>query len=157
MSTKTTVFTILAVLGAALTVFANALGLALDPTKALAGVAAVLVYVFASFKSDIAGLNQPLIWKDPKVWLASIEAAIGALTAAGVTLPIPPEIIITVLAAIMGLLFKPAKIIAALKARRASMAGYGADKPEGIPTAGIIAVAFLTIGGLVWFITTLIR
>lgn len=157
MSTKTTVFTILAVLGAALGVFGKALGLALDPVKVLAGVAGILVYVFGSLKTDAAALNQPLVWKDPKVWLASVTAALGALTSAGVTLPISPELIIAVLTAIMGVLFKPVEVAKAMKARRFALAGAypNAEAKEGLPTIGIIIVAVATIGGLLWFISVM--
>jgi len=124
MSTKTTIFTILAVIGAALGVFANALGLALDPVKILAGVAGILVYVFGALKTDIAGLNQPLVWKDPKVWIAMVTAALAALTSAGVVLPISPELIIAVLTAIMTVLFKPVEVTRALRSRRLAEKGY---------------------------------
>lgn len=124
MSTKTTVFTILAVAGAALGVLANALGLALDPVKILAGVAGILVYVFGALKTDIAGLNQPAVWGDPKVWIAMVTAALSALTAAGVVLPISPELIIAVLTAIMTVLFKPVEVARALRSRRLAEKGY---------------------------------
>lgn len=123
MSTKTTVFTILAVVGAALGVFAKALGLALDPVKILAGVAGILIYVFGSLKTDIAGLNQPLVWKDPKIYLAAVQAALAALASAGVILPISPELIIAVLTAIMTLLFKPAQVARTLRRQRLAARG----------------------------------
>lgn len=123
MSTKTTVFTILAVVGAALGVFSKALGLALDPVKLLAGVAGILIYVFGSLKTDIAGLNQPLVWKDPKIYLAAVQAALAALTSAGVVLPISPELIIAVLTAIMGVLFKPVQVARTLRRQRLAARG----------------------------------
>ncbi len=157
MSTKTTVFTILAVVGAALGVFAKALGLALDPVKLLAGVAGILVYVFGSLKTDAAAIDQPLVWKDPKVYLAAVQAALAALTSAGIVLPISPELIIAVLTAIMGVLFKPAQIARAMKARRKAMAGAyaNAEAEEALPTVGIIVVAVATVAALIWFISLL--
>jgi uncharacterized membrane protein YeiH len=124
MSTKTTVFTILAVVGAALGVFSTALGLTIDPVKILAGVAGILVYVFGALKTDIAGLNQPLVWKDPKVWITAITAILASLTSAGVVLPISPEIIIAVLTALLGILFKPVEVTRALRSRRLAEKGY---------------------------------
>lgn len=119
MSTKTTIFTILAVLGAILGVFSTSLGLTINPVTVLAGVASILVYVFGALKTDLAGLNQPLVWKDPKVWLAAINAGLAALTQLGIVLPISPEIIMVVLTALMGILFKPVAVARALNERRA--------------------------------------
>ena len=123
MSTKTTVLTVLAVAGTVLSVFSKALGLAIDPSKVLLGVAGILIYVFGSLKTDIAGLNQPLVWKDPKIYLAAVQAALAALASAGVVLPIAPELIIAVLSAIMGLLFKPAQVAKALRRQRLAARG----------------------------------
>lgn len=114
---KTTVFTILAIVGAVLTVFAKALGLAIDPAAVLTGVASILVYVFGALKTDLAGLNQPGVWSDPKVWIAAVTALLTGLAAAGVVLPISNEIIVTILTVILGFLFKPAQVTRALKAR----------------------------------------
>lgn len=116
---KTTVFAILAIAGTVLTVFAKALGLTIDPSKVLLGVAAVLTYIFGSLKTDVAGLNQPAVFKDPKVWIASVEALLAGLASAGVNLPIDPTLIIAILTAILGILFKPAQVTRALRARAA--------------------------------------
>lgn len=108
MSRKT-IFTILAVIGSTLTVFASTLGLTINPTVVLAGVASVLVYVFGEGKADLAKIGSQDAkdkLKDPKVWLAAASAGLVALTEAGVTLPVSPELIIAVLTAIMGILFK---------------------------------------------------
>ncbi len=108
MSRKT-IFTVLAVVGSFLAVFAETLGLSISPTVVLAGVASILVYVFGEAKADIAAISQQVSkLKDPKTWLAAIAAAIVALTEAGVQLPISPELIIAFLTAIMGILFKTA-------------------------------------------------
>lgn len=116
---KTTVFAILAIAGTVLSVFANALGLTIDPSKVLLGVAAVLTYVFGALKTDLAGLNQPGVWRDPKVWIAAASALLAGLASAGVQLPIAPELIIAVLTAILGFLFKPAEVARSLRARAA--------------------------------------
>ena len=118
MSTKTTLFTILAVVGAALGSLGTTLGLSINLQGVVAGVASILVYVFGALKTDLAGLNQPLIWKDPKTYLAMANAIIAALGAAGVTLPVDPSIIIAVLTAIMGWLFKPTQVIAAIRRKK---------------------------------------
>ena len=106
---RKTIFTILAVIGSTLTVFASTLGLTINPTVVLAGVASVLVYVFGEGKADLAKIGSQDAkdkLKDPKVWLAAASAGLVALTEAGVTLPVSPELIIAVLTAIMGILFK---------------------------------------------------
>ena len=106
MSRKT-IFTILAVIGSVLTVFASTFGLTINPTVVLAAVASVLIYVFGEAKADLAKLGaQKDKWKDPKMWIAAVAASLAALTEAGVNLPISPELIIAVLTAIMGVLFK---------------------------------------------------
>ena len=108
MSRKT-IFTVLAVIGSILTVFASTLGLTINPTVVLAGVAAVLVYVFGEAKADLAKIGSQdglAKIKDPKTWLAAISAGLVALTEAGVALPISPELIIAFLTALMAALFK---------------------------------------------------
>jgi hypothetical protein len=117
MSRKT-IFTVLAVIGSVLTVFAQTLGLSIDPTAVLAGVASVLLYVFGEAKADLAKISQPDKWKDPKMYLAAISAGLAGLAAAGVELPISPELIIAVLTAIMGILFKPVEIAKAIKRQK---------------------------------------
>lgn len=117
MSRKT-IFTVLAVIGSVLTVFAQTLGLSINPTVVLAGVASILIYVFGQAKTDLSLIAQPEKWKDPKVYLAAVSAGLAALASAGVTLPISPEIIIAILAAIMGILFKPTQVIKALQTRK---------------------------------------
>ena len=108
MSRKT-ILTVTAVLGAVLGVFTMDAGLALNATALAAGLGAVLVYVFFEAKEDMKKLAmQKAKWADPKFWLTVISAAIGALATSGVNLPISPEIIIAVLTAIVGILFKAA-------------------------------------------------
>ena len=106
MSRKT-IMVFVAVIGAILGVFGTTFGLTLNPTAVAAGLAAVLVYVFFEAKADIARVvGQAARFKDPKFWLIVIAAVVSALGSAGVTLPISPEVITAILAAIVGILFK---------------------------------------------------
>ena len=106
MSRKT-LLTILAVLGAVLGVFGTTFGLTLNATALVAGLGAVLVYLFFEAKADIARVGpQVARFKDPKFWLTVVSAALGALESSGIVLPIPTETIIAVLTAIVTVLFK---------------------------------------------------
>lgn len=106
MSRKT-ILTVVAVLGAVLAVFQSTFGLTLKGTAAAAGLGAILVYVFFEAKADRDRMKaQAARWKDPKFWLSVAAAAIAALGTSGVSLPIPPETITAILAAIVGVLFK---------------------------------------------------
>jgi len=106
MSRKT-LLTILAVLGAILGVFGTTFGLTLNATALVAGIGAVLVYVFFEAKADCARIKaQVARFKDAKFWLTVISAVLAALQSSGITLPIPAETIIAVLTAIVGVLFK---------------------------------------------------
>lgn len=104
MSRKT-IFTVLAVLGAVGAVISTEIGLTVNLGAVIAGIAGIVVYVFGEAKADIAALGQTAKWRDPKFWITVITAAIAAL-AQEVTLPIDPTIIIAVLTAIVGFLFK---------------------------------------------------
>jgi hypothetical protein len=109
MSRKS-LLTVVAVLGAILGVIGSTFGLTLNGAAAATGLGAVLLYVFFEAKADKLRLvAQADRWKDPKFWLAAISAVIAALVQAGVTLPVSPEIIIAILTAIMGILFKTAE------------------------------------------------
>lgn len=106
MSRKT-LLTVLAVLGAILGVFGTTFGLTLNATGLVAGLGAVLVYVLFEAKADIARIKpQADRLKDPKFLLTLVSAILGALQSSGITLPIPNEVIIAVLTAIVGVLFK---------------------------------------------------
>jgi hypothetical protein len=102
MSRKT-ILTVIAVLGA----IAAALSLSPQSGAAIAGLGAILVYVFFEAKADKERLAaQAAKFKDPKFWITIISAILAALQTAGVTLPISAETIIAVLTAIVGILFK---------------------------------------------------
>jgi hypothetical protein len=112
MSRKT-IFSVLAVLGAAAAVVSTEFGLSVNLGAVVAGIAGIVVYILGEAKADIAKLGQSGKWTDPKFWITMVTAIVTAL-AQEVALPISPEIIIAVLTAIVGLLFK--KEIAARRA-----------------------------------------
>ncbi len=108
MSRKT-IATVTAIIGAILAVFVAEFGLSINATALAAGLAGVLYWVFRESKEDMKKLAaQCSKFKDPKFWLTVISAVVAALGTAEVKLPIPPEIIIAVLTAIVGILFKAA-------------------------------------------------
>lgn len=120
MSRKT-IFTILAVIGAAGAVISTEFGLTVQLGGVIAAVAGILVYVFNEAKADIANLGaQAARWSDPKFLITLLTAVIGAISQA-VTLPIDPAIIIAVLTAIVQMLFGKDARIVALKARKAGI------------------------------------
>ena len=106
MSRKT-IAVVVAVIGAILGAFGAAFGLTLDVSAVVAGLGAILVYVFFEAKADMARLAaQKSKFKDPKFWLTVVSAVVAALGSAGIALGISPEFIITILTAIVGILFK---------------------------------------------------
>ncbi len=108
MSRKT-ILTVTAVFGAVLAVFVAEFGLSINATALAAGLGSVLYWVFREGKEDLKKIGaQCARFKDPKFWLTVISAFISALATAGINLPISPEIIIAVLTAIVGILFKAA-------------------------------------------------
>jgi uncharacterized membrane protein len=104
--TRKWIFTILAVLGAAGAVISAEFGLTVQLGAVVAGIAAVLVYVFNEAKADRDRIKaQAGKWTDPKFVITLVSAIVAAL-AQEITLPVSPEIIIAVLTAIVGILFK---------------------------------------------------
>lgn len=102
MSRKS-ILTVIAVIGAILT----AIGFSAHAGAAVGGLGAILVYVLLEAKADLAVLKaQGAKFKDPKFWITVISAAIAALQSSGVSLPIDSNIIIAILTAIVGILFK---------------------------------------------------
>jgi hypothetical protein len=100
-------FVVMAVLAAILGVFKTTFGLSLDVTALLAGITGVLVYVYGEAKADMARARaQAGKWTDPKFWLTIVTAVVTALATAGVALPVSPEVIVAILTAIVGILFK---------------------------------------------------
>ena len=108
MSRKT-IMAVLGVVGTVLVFLKEQFGLAIDATAIVAGLAAILLYVLFEAKLDIQRITaQSSKFKDPKFWLAFASALVVAVNESfGLNLPV--EIIVTVLTAIMGLLFKKDK------------------------------------------------
>ena len=101
MSRKT-LLTVFAVLGA----IAAAIGLG-SAGPALGGLAAIVVYVLFEAKADIAAVKaQSGRFKDPKFLITLVSAVLAALASSGVTLPIDSNVIVAILTAIVGILFK---------------------------------------------------
>jgi O-antigen/teichoic acid export membrane protein len=106
MSRKT-ILTVTAIVGAILGVLVSTLGLSINATALATGLAGILYWVFKESKADLKNLSdQSTKWRDPKFWLTVITAVVTALATSGVNLPVSPEIIIAVLTAIVGILFK---------------------------------------------------
>lgn len=104
--TRKWLFTILAVLGAAGAVVSAEFGLTVKLGAVAAALGGIVVYVFNEAKADKARIGaQKYKWVDPKFWITMLSAAVAAL-AQEFALPLPPEIIIAVLTAIVGVLFK---------------------------------------------------
>jgi len=105
MSRKT-ILAVIAVFGAALTVFQQQFGLSIDPTAVIAGLTAIVLYGLFEAKLDIKRItSQAGKFRDPKFWMAAISSLLVAVNEA-FGLNLPTEIIISVLTMIMGLLFK---------------------------------------------------
>ena len=104
--TRKWLFTILAVLGAASAVISAEFGLTVKLGAVVAGLGGIIVYVFNEAKADKARIGaQKYKWLDPKFWITMLSAVVAAL-AQEIELPLSPEIIIAVLTAIVGVLFK---------------------------------------------------
>lgn len=107
MKSRKWLFVLLGVLGAAGAVISTEFGLTLKLGAALTGVGAILVYVFNEAKADLARFAaQKAKWGDPKFIMTLASAVIAGLGTAGVELPIAPEILIAILTAIVGWIFK---------------------------------------------------
>ena len=104
MSRKT-ILAIIAVFGAALTVFQQQLGLSIDPTAVVAGLTAIVLYGLFEAKLDLKRLTtQAGKFKDPKFWIAFISPILVAVNE-GFGLNIPIEVIVTILTMILSALF----------------------------------------------------
>jgi len=104
MSRKT-ILAIIAVFGAALTVFQQQLGLSIDPTAVVAGLTAIVLYGLFEAKLDIKRIGgQSGKFKDPKFWIAFVSPILVAINES-FGLNIPVEVIITVLTMILSALF----------------------------------------------------
>jgi len=101
------ILVLLGVFGAVGAVVSQEFGLTVQLGSAVVGIGAILVYVFGESKNDIARMAaQKDKWKDPKFIISVISAIVAGLGTSGVNLPVSPEVIITILTVIVGLLFK---------------------------------------------------
>jgi len=101
------IFAILAVLGAAGAVISTEFGLTVKLGSVVFGITAIAVYLYGEAKADLDALAaQKAKWTDPKFIITLISAIIAVLPQAGINLPISPEMLIAILTAIVGILFK---------------------------------------------------
>jgi len=106
MSRKT-IAVVVAVVGAILGIMVSAFGLSINAVALAATLGSILVWVFGESKADLAKIGAQIgKFKDPKFLLTIVAAIVGALGTAGVNLPVSPEVIIAILTAIVGILFK---------------------------------------------------
>ena len=104
---RKTLLTVIAVLGAIAALLTQTFGLSPDFAATVAGIGAILLYVFFEGKRDIVAIRrQAAKWKDPKFWITVVSAIIAALGTSGIGLPLSPEVIIAILTVIVGILFK---------------------------------------------------
>jgi arginine exporter protein ArgO len=97
---------------AVLTFLKDQVGISLDPAAVVGTLAMIAIYLFGEARADMARVKQKIFqeakWKDPKFWMALVGVLIPVISEF-ITFPLPVEIINTVLAAILGLLFKVKK------------------------------------------------
>lgn len=104
MSRKT-LLAVIATLGAIAAFFSEQFGLILDAAL-VAAFGSILLYIFWEAKKDLQTFKtQPAKWKDPKFWITLIAVMVGAVNQNFGT-GIPVELIVAVLTAVVGLLFK---------------------------------------------------
>lgn len=103
---RKTLVVILGILTAVVAVFQQEFGLSITLTTAVAGLVALMVYLFGEFKQDLARIrSQAHRWADPKFWIAIVAAVLAVLNTE-LGLGLPANAIIAVLTIIMGILFK---------------------------------------------------
>ncbi|MBE3126184.1 MAG: hypothetical protein IMZ57_11080 [Acidobacteria bacterium] len=107
ITSRKTWLLIFAFLGAVLGVISKAFELTINPVALMAGLGSIVVYVGLEAKADRERLRaQASKWKDPKFIAELVAAIVAALGTAGVVLPLPPEMIVGILTAIIAILFK---------------------------------------------------
>lgn len=100
-------FIFLAVFGSAGAVLSQEFGLTVQLGSAVVGLGSIAVYLFGEAKNDLNRMaTQKAKFKDPKFWISVVAAVVAGLGTAGVNLPVSPEIIVTILTVIVGILFK---------------------------------------------------
>lgn len=97
---------------AALTFLKDQIGISLDPTAVVGTMAMIVIYLFGEARNDMARVKAKIVqegkWKDPKFWISLAGAFIPVINEA-LVLSLPVEIINTLLATILALLFKAKK------------------------------------------------
>lgn len=106
MSRKT-LMAVIAVITAVLAFLKDQFGLAIDTAAVVGGLGAVVLYILFEAKLDLKKIGaQANRWADPKFWLAFVAALYAVLQGElGLKLPLSPEVVSSILAAIMSLLF----------------------------------------------------
>lgn len=106
MSRKT-IFTVAAVLGAAVGTLATLFELSVNGGVLAVGITGALVYIFGEAKADLAKIGaQAARFKDPKFWLAFISGVVTLLGVSGTIAPAVADSLIAFLTLIIGVLFK---------------------------------------------------
>lgn len=105
MSRKT-LLAVIAVAGGILTFLQTQFGLSISATGVVAGLIAIVLYIQNEAKLDLKRVEQQFSKvKDPKFWLAFASSMVVVIDNA-FTLNLPVEIIVSILAGLMALLFK---------------------------------------------------
>lgn len=101
---------VMGILYTLLTYFKDEIGLAIDPTAMLMGVAVLALYIFGEAKSDLKKAKTSGKWTDPKFWLSMIGAALPiATTVVGVGAKLPVKEVTGIIGTVVGFLFKKKK------------------------------------------------
>lgn len=106
MKSRKIILAVLGVVGAILGVVQTEFGLSLNIGGIVAFLGAAVIYITGEAKLDKQRLSeQKDKWKDGKFWLAALTAGVVALGEV-VTLPLDPTIINSILAVLLGIIFK---------------------------------------------------
>lgn len=107
MSRKTIMF-VVAIIGALLTWAAGMFGLSISATAVVAGMTAVVVYIFGEMKNDIARIRKSIYqdkkWRDPAFW-TSLVAALLPVVNTYFKLNIPVETVVSILTVLLAFVF----------------------------------------------------
>ena len=99
---------ILGVIYALLTVFKEQVGFSLDPESVVTTLAVICVYIFGEARADMARIMKSMgpgsKWKEPQFWLSLIGSFLPVIAAIGIKIPVGT--INTLLALIIGIIFK---------------------------------------------------
>ncbi len=107
MSRKTVLF-IVAIIGAILTWMTGVFGLSISAGAVVAGMMAVVVYIFGEMKNDISRIRKKIYqdgkWRDPAFW-TSLVAALLPVINSYFKLNIPVETIVSILTVVLAIIF----------------------------------------------------